>query len=345
MSIYLSYLTSIPHENSFYMRRYVKFIESCILKNTELSSEIYTENHHILPKSLFPDYMNLNLYSWNKVTLTARQHYIAHLLLWKSFRNVATTAAIRMMSGNFIKNSKMYEIIKCEFRNTVVVTDRNKNSFRVVKNDPRLLSKELTYPTKGRVSVKDKNGNTLSVLLDDPRFISKELVTLSKGKLSVKDKDGNTFQVSVDDPRLKSGEIAIHTKGKAVMKDKDGNIIQVSVDDPRLKSGELVGIHKGTVTVRDKEGNKLRVSKDDPRIKTGVLVGTTKGKTRMKDKDGNFLFVFKDDPRIKSGELVGINKNLISITDGIKNKMIPKDSLIPEGYCKGQTRITNSPVR
>jgi len=39
---------------------------------------VYYELHHILPKSIFPEYVDE---SWNKVLLTATEHYLCHKLL------------------------------------------------------------------------------------------------------------------------------------------------------------------------------------------------------------------------------------------------------------------------
>jgi len=40
--------------------------------------EGYTERHHWYPKSIYPEYANAQ---WNLITLTAREHFIAHKLL------------------------------------------------------------------------------------------------------------------------------------------------------------------------------------------------------------------------------------------------------------------------
>ena len=79
-------LSSKPH-NTHYLNRYCKYIQYCNLVNTNISKDIYTENHHICPKSkqLFPEYKSFSLYNWNKVKLTGRQHLIAHLLLSKAY--------------------------------------------------------------------------------------------------------------------------------------------------------------------------------------------------------------------------------------------------------------------
>lgn len=59
-----------------YARHYNLLIEKA--KNRTLPKKIYTERHHIIPRSLGGTDDKDNL-----VRLTAREHYIAHLLLWK----------------------------------------------------------------------------------------------------------------------------------------------------------------------------------------------------------------------------------------------------------------------
>jgi hypothetical protein len=81
MTIY-AILTSIPH-NHHYVKRYVSFIEGCQKVNEDYTG--YTEKHHICPKSLFPEYKSFSKHPWNKVVLTARQHVIAHWILWKVY--------------------------------------------------------------------------------------------------------------------------------------------------------------------------------------------------------------------------------------------------------------------
>lgn len=46
---------------------------------------------------MFPEYIDLDKHAWNAVSLTARQHIIAHILLWKSYTNHSQTAAVHYM--------------------------------------------------------------------------------------------------------------------------------------------------------------------------------------------------------------------------------------------------------
>jgi len=76
----------------------------------------YTEKHHILPRSLKGSDDPSNL-----VSLTGREHWIAHLLLNKIHKKSETAYACHMMAMKCeergipeIRNSRMYETIRIE---------------------------------------------------------------------------------------------------------------------------------------------------------------------------------------------------------------------------------------
>jgi ribosomal protein L37AE/L43A len=101
-------LESKPH-NPHYLRRYWNFIQSC-----STTSE-YTEKHHICPKSkdLFPEYSSFKLHNWNKIKLSARQHFIAHWMLWKAFgRSQGHAFNIMSNKTGFKINSSTYKLLK-----------------------------------------------------------------------------------------------------------------------------------------------------------------------------------------------------------------------------------------
>lgn len=111
MDIY-SVLARAEH-NIHYLNRYVKFINACMIHEYKC----YTEVHHICPQAMFPEYKDLSINNWNSVTLTARQHFIAHILLWKAFPNEESQkfALYAMKYKNKEKlNSKSFEKLKME---------------------------------------------------------------------------------------------------------------------------------------------------------------------------------------------------------------------------------------
>jgi len=76
----------------------------------------YSEKHHIIPKSLGGTDNKTNI-----VVLSGREHWIAHLLLHKIYRQPSTAHACNMMAMRceergipYIKNSKTYEYIRKE---------------------------------------------------------------------------------------------------------------------------------------------------------------------------------------------------------------------------------------
>lgn len=95
---------------------YVRTYNDLIEKRKVCPAKGYVENHHIVPRSLGGSNKKDNL-----VTLTAREHWIAHLLLWKIRPCIQTAHACHMMAMNKdkrgvpkIRNSRMYELVRKE---------------------------------------------------------------------------------------------------------------------------------------------------------------------------------------------------------------------------------------
>ena len=83
-----------------------------------LPKDLYSEVHHILPRSLYPEYANDQN---NLVRLTAREHFICHWLLTKIINDPKTVYAFQMMipdpTGNryMPKSSIVYQNLKIKF--------------------------------------------------------------------------------------------------------------------------------------------------------------------------------------------------------------------------------------
>lgn len=87
-----SILSSKPH-NVHYLKRYVCYLGLCKSKNKNLQDK---HIHHIIPASMFPEYKNLRVNTWNSIILTPRQHYIAHAILAKTFAKEMHNAFVLM---------------------------------------------------------------------------------------------------------------------------------------------------------------------------------------------------------------------------------------------------------
>lgn len=89
-----------------YSRIYSELIERA--KTRSISG--YSEKHHIIPKC-----MNGTDDSENIVKLTAREHFIAHLLLYKIHKSHSLLMAIRAFQMHGRINSKKFELLRLEF--------------------------------------------------------------------------------------------------------------------------------------------------------------------------------------------------------------------------------------
>jgi hypothetical protein len=132
-----------------YHRHYQSLIENA--KNRILPSNTYKESHHIIPRSFGGSDDKTNL-----VDLTAREHYIAHLLLSKMHggeqRRKMLAAVVLMGAIKRFKtkcNSHLYESMRLAYITTV----RGKSRDIEVREKHRLLNEEL----------KDYDGDTPSV--------------------------------------------------------------------------------------------------------------------------------------------------------------------------------------
>jgi hypothetical protein len=69
-----------------YTQKYYGIIYKAKTESRTKTDGAYYESHHIYPRSLWPE---LDKEKWNKVLLTAKEHYICHLLLLKMTEGMA----------------------------------------------------------------------------------------------------------------------------------------------------------------------------------------------------------------------------------------------------------------
>ena len=145
-----------------HIKRYINFINKCLDKNKNLSDDIYTETHHILPKSLFPEYKNLKHNPWNGIKLTYRQHYIAHFILAKIYGKGMWLAFYFMILKSEEKiSSRLFEINKINYKNYIIEKNKNpeqrkKISKSISGNKNHFYGKSHTKETKQLISLKNK---------------------------------------------------------------------------------------------------------------------------------------------------------------------------------------------
>lgn len=131
-----------PFLNTKYTKWYLNIVSTD-------SDEKYTEKHHILPKSIFPQYKDCK---WNLVRLSARQHFIAHILLVKMFDNLEfqrkmSWSVQKIKGNNKYFNSKLYSIVKKKLSG-IGQSEENKKKVSVTK-----LSQKLKYSDEHKTKI------------------------------------------------------------------------------------------------------------------------------------------------------------------------------------------------
>lgn len=187
-------LLSYPDTNNRYLMRYIKFIKTRGIPRIN----DYTEVHHILPRSIFPEHINT---PENLLHLTAREHYIAHHLLYKSFPKIPemTYAFWAMCNGwkksrnqcryEVNKSSRTYGRLKAEISSAL--SARMSNSSNPFNNPEVKLKIIETYGGLGNASsiILQKQKQTMlsrygyENIFQDPSFIEKtRQLTISRNK-------------------------------------------------------------------------------------------------------------------------------------------------------------------
>ncbi len=165
---YVKAKASKKNYNLHYLNRYLRLLAR-FSESNNITKPDYTEEHHILPKAsdMFPEYEYLKENLWNKIDLTARQHYIAHWLLWKIFGG-----------------SQAY-VFRC-FNTQAECKNNQRESRRITSRVYEQLRKDQRHYLRkinlGKATYIDEHGSRIYCYTDDPRVISGELIALSKGR-------------------------------------------------------------------------------------------------------------------------------------------------------------------
>lgn len=149
------------NNNVRYIHRYVNYIEYC--KKTSVSSK-YTEKHHIIPRSFGGSDLTDNL-----IELSARQHYIAHILLAKATNHPKMIKALHKMvysttgdvQRNYRVSSKVYEFLRSEHAKIVSSYSKNTVVARQIYTDEiKRIPKNLFHYYNGVLYESPRKGKT-----------------------------------------------------------------------------------------------------------------------------------------------------------------------------------------
>ncbi len=191
-----------------YGKHYIKLIRNAqnnslpTLSIDGIKKKIYTEGHHIFPKSIFGENKTI-------VILTAKEHYIAHHLLWKYYKKkygIRDAKTIKMSNAfwfisNKIKkvNSKIYEKLKFEHSENQKRFTGKMNPFYGKRH-----SKENNEKNRARANLqfsseenREKQRNNTAKQFADPQKRQKHLNSIKKLRKAVKainKKDGQILE-------------------------------------------------------------------------------------------------------------------------------------------------------
>ena len=147
---------------------YIKILQKANNEDrTKLKKEdpsyVYYESHHILPKSIYPEYKNLKDFPLNSVLLTAREHFICHILLMKHYRKLNNKGAFFKMSRALHRlnsdgkhNSKIYEKLRLNLSHTEETKEKMRGRVFTMEHKSKLskanLGKVLSKETRLKMS-------------------------------------------------------------------------------------------------------------------------------------------------------------------------------------------------
>jgi hypothetical protein len=155
---------ALEQHKPFLNNKYTKWYLSIVSKECD---DNYVERHHILPRCLFPQYAKSE---WNIVKLSARKHYIVHVLLYRMFEKNTKqygkmlTASLRMKThstNNRYVNSRLYEITKIKFSNYLRETLRwsEEHKTRISKKLKGIVRGPMSEETKLKMIATKKSKN------------------------------------------------------------------------------------------------------------------------------------------------------------------------------------------
>lgn len=274
-------------------KRYKKLIENA-------SYSGYTEKHHILPKAkdCWPEYAKE---PENIVRLSARAHFIAHLLLSRALGGSQISAFVLMVrrkaEGRTAErrkdvkvNSRLYEVERKRLKeyqskhqkNKVTVVDANGSRFKVSVDDPRIASGELIkYQPKTKGTQYTNGQTTIYVRRGEP--IPDGFYHHNSGKAAYI-VNGKRVQLRIDDPLVLSGEAVAESKGRTVSdenKKRSRDLLKGKVCVRMVATGEVVRVKKEELQIMDPTTWAPTTKKGYKISRTDAFVEAAKNRARL----------------------------------------------------------------
>lgn len=230
-------------KSEHHFNRYLKFIES--RKNRQLSINSYIEVHHILPRSLAPKYKKLKDHPWNAVSLTPREHIIAHIMLYRACGDRMKFALKLLLDLENLHgriNSRHFARLREGLidarKGHGIFKDKDGNRFIMKSDDPRIAELGLVGNNKGRKLTEEQRAQMRIMAKNKPTVVVLKLYALTntvtftraKGNLHLIDEylSQGWLPYKVDTAlnfEMKKDKVSQALKGRVTAYDKDGNYL------------------------------------------------------------------------------------------------------------------------
>ena len=248
-----------------------EYIDFCFNNSTEYEKS-KTQLHHILPRSLFKEYIKISENIWNGVHLTNDNHYIAHFLLHQAVEDISIASSWYAMNN---KNYKLGEPLTLIGSENYALAIEKRNELVSNNAKDKVIAKCLKTNKNLKVSKEEFDNNDNLVGATKGKYTGKLKNTVS---VYLKDDFYNIFRINKDDFDVNIHESVL--KNAVIAKDKDNNRVRVHKDDIRLKTGELTGLNKN-----------IKIT-EEQKIKTKETIKKNGGRSGSKNSNAKIIVVF-----------------------------------------------------
>jgi hypothetical protein len=229
-------------------------------KNRKIIDGDYYERHHIIPKSMGGTNELSNL-----IYLTAREHFIAHWLLWRIYENkemaFAFYAITHMGKNHTITSSRVYEESKLARRQFII--ENNKKYHKGKKLSEQQIEK-IRETSKNLIRTEQHRENISKSLKNKPKT-NQHKENISK---SLKNYDWSNYHI-------RNSKISESNKGK---------------NNGRSKIVHMVGINEEILKIFETMDEALKYVKDNVDSKMSKTTFWRRCEKKTMFNDFYFLF-------------------------------------------------------
>lgn len=168
------------------------------LNNTKILGK--TEEHHILPKSIFPEFSDLRKFSWNSVHLSYEDHFMAHYYLsfTGNYRMLSALRAMAQMHTNKYDNPELIASLYSEKKEECIL----KQSLHMKEklSNPEFITRMSNSAkiTMSKPDIKEKHHRALLEAMKRPEVL--ENLRKSHNTPEVKAKKSAAAKICQNDP-------------------------------------------------------------------------------------------------------------------------------------------------